>query len=93
MDFNAYVFLIGMVLVSIPASLLPAYYDFAAYVRTGGIILYLIAVYIAYFGNMIFYYHFHDVFNATVRLGRNADKNNLADIFSIRITAAGLWRA
>ncbi|SFW37397.1 LTA synthase family protein [Selenomonas ruminantium] len=81
MDFNAYVFLIGMVLVSIPASFLPAYYDFAAYVRTGGIILYLIAVYIASFVNMIFYYHFHDVFNATVRLGRNADKNNLADIF------------
>ncbi len=81
MDFNAYVFLASMVLVSIPASFLPAYYDVAVYVRTGGTLIYLTVVYVASLGNMIFYYHFHDVFNATVRLGRNADKKNLVDIF------------
>lgn len=81
MDFNAYVLLAGMVLVSLPACFLPAYYDISAYVRTGGVLLYFTVIYIASWGNMIFYYHFHDVFNATVRLGRNADKNNLADIF------------
>ena len=28
-----------------------------------------------------FYYHFHDTFNQTVRLGGHADKKNFADIF------------
>ena len=81
MDFNAYVFLLSMLLVSVPASFFPAYYAIADIIRTGGVLLYLTVIYIASFGNMIFYYHFHDVFNATVRLGGNADKNNLADIF------------
>ncbi|BAL84361.1 putative hydrolase [Selenomonas ruminantium subsp. lactilytica TAM6421] len=81
LDFNAYVFLISMVLVSIPASFFPAYYEIANDIRAVGLVIYLLIIYLASWGNMIFYYHFHDVYNATVRLGRNADKNNLADIF------------
>lgn len=81
MDFNAYVFLTGMVLVSLPAAFLPAYQAVAAEVRTGLFALYLTVIYLASLGNMIFYYHFHDIFNSLVRLGGNADKKNLADIF------------
>lgn len=81
MDLNAYVFLGGMVLVSLPAAFIPGFQQVGAQVRTGLFLLYLTAVYLASWGNMLFYYHFHDVYNATVRLGRNADKNNLADIF------------
>ena len=81
MDFNAYVFLLGMILVSIPASLLPGYQAVSAEVRTGLFMLYLTVIYLASWANMIFYYHFHDIFNSLVRLGGNADKKNFADIF------------
>ncbi|MCR5757026.1 MAG: LTA synthase family protein [Selenomonas sp.] len=81
LDINAYVFLVSMILVSIPASFSPIYYSVADIVRVGGVLLYLTVIYVASWGNMIFYYHFHDVFNSTMRLGRNADKKNLADIF------------
>lgn len=32
-------------------------------------------------GKLIFYYHFNDTYNDLVRLGGNADKKNLLDIF------------
>ena len=44
-------------------------------------IAYLAVLYTAFMGKMIFYFHFHDIYNPTVWLGGNADKKNLADIF------------
>ena len=38
---------------------------------------------------MIFYYHFRDTFNVTIKLGCNADKKILSIFSSIRIMAAG----
>ncbi|MBP3723508.1 MAG: sulfatase-like hydrolase/transferase [Selenomonadaceae bacterium] len=38
-------------------------------------------LYTAFIGKMIFYFHFHDIYNPTIWLGGNADKKNLADIF------------
>lgn len=92
MDINAYVFLFGMLLVSIPAAFLPAYQEVSAEVRTGLFVLYGTVIYWMSWSNMIFYYHFHDIFNSLVRLGGNADKKNFLDIFfnqnhGARITA------
>lgn len=81
MDFNAYVFLYSLVLVSLPAAFTPEYYAIADTVRAVAVTLYLAVLYLAFMGKMIFYYHFHDTFNQTVRLGLNADKKNFADIF------------
>lgn len=81
MDFNAYVFLFSMVLVSIPAAFIPAYYAIGDTVRLAGLMVYMVVIYTAFMGKMIFYFHFHDTFNTTMKLGRNADKKNLADIF------------
>ena len=81
MDFNAYVFLFGLVLVSLPGAFLPAYYAVGDTVRMIGVSVYLAVLYTAFWGKMIFYYHFRDIYNETMLLGRNADKSNLADIF------------
>ena len=81
MDFNAYVFLYSMVLVSLPGAFIPAYYTMGDTVRLAGGGIYLAVLYTAFMGKMIFYCHFHDVFNAALKLGRKADKKNLADIF------------
>lgn len=81
LDFNAYVFLASFLLVSLPAAFLPAYAAAADMVRTGLVTLYLFILYLAFIGKMIFYYHFHDTFNQTLRLGRHADKMNFVDIF------------
>ena len=81
LDWNAYVFLVSMVLVSLPGVFIPAYYEIGDDLRVGGIAAYLVVVYTAFVGKCIFYHHFHDTFNQTLRLGRNADKKNLIDIF------------
>ena len=81
MDFNAYVYLYLLVLVSLPAAFILSYYAFSDSVRLVGVTAYLVVLYTAFIGKMIFYYHFHDTFNATMKLGRNADKKNFADIF------------
>lgn len=44
-------------------------------------LFYLTVLYTAFIGKMIFYFHFHDIYNPTLWLGGNADKKNLADIF------------
>ena len=38
-------------------------------------------LYAAFMGKLIYYYHFKDTYNELVRLGGNADKKNLLDIF------------
>ena len=81
MDWNAYIFLGLMILVSIPSAFFPTYNNVADTVRLVLMDVYLCVLYTAFMAKLIFYFHFHDVFNRTVWLGKNADKNNLADIF------------
>ena len=81
MDFNAYVFLIPLILVSIPGAFLPAYFAMGDGVRMGLLLVYAAALYTAFIAKMVFYAHFHDTFNQTIWLGKNADKRNFADIF------------
>lgn len=81
MDFNAYAFLIPLVFVSVPAAFLPAYFAVGDAVRLSLLLIYAAVLYTAFIGKMIFYAHFHDTFNQTLWLGKNADKRNFADIF------------
>ena len=81
MDFNAYAFLIPLVLVSLPGAFLPAYFAVGDTVRVVLFLVYAAALYTAFIGKMIFYAHFHDTFNQTLWLGKHADKKNFADIF------------
>lgn len=81
MDMNAYVFLALMVLVSLPSVFVPSYLSMDHVVRLVLVDLYCVALYLAFMGKMIFYYHFHDTFNPTIQLGAHADKKNFADIF------------
>ncbi len=81
MDWHAYVFLFSMLLVSLPGAFFPSYFSAGDTVRMAGVLLYGFVLYTAFLGRMIFYYHFHDVFNQTVLLGKHADKRNFADIF------------
>lgn len=81
MDVNAYLYLVLLLLVSLPGAFLPAYFAVGDTVRLTVFLLYAAVLYTAFLGKMIFYSHFHDTFNPTLLLGRNADKRNLADIF------------
>ena len=81
MDLNAYLFLVMVLFVSLPAAFLPAYRAAGDSVRLVLAGIYALALYLAFFGKMIFYAHFHDIFNDTVRLGQKAEKHNLLDIF------------
>ena len=81
MDFNAYVFLYGMVLVSLPGAFLPAYFAAGDTVRKAGLLLYAAVLYTSFMGKMIFYLHYHDIYNHLLWLGKNAEKHNLVDVF------------
>lgn len=58
MDFNAYVFLYSMVLVSIPGAFFASYYAIGDTVRQAGLLIYAVVLYTAFIGRLIFYYHF-----------------------------------
>ena len=81
MDFNAYVFLIPFVLISLPGAFIPAYAALGDTLRLAGGLVYSLVLYLAFAGKMIFYSHFHDIYNQIVKLGGHAEKHNLADIF------------
>lgn len=81
MDLNAYFFLLLVLLVSLPGAFLPFYYSVGDTIRQVAVTMYAIAIYTAFLGKMIFYYHYHDIFNSTLWLGKNAEKHNLLDIF------------
>lgn len=81
MDFNAYVFLYSMVLVSLHGAFFSSYYTMGDTVRQVGLLVYAVVLYTAFIGRLIFYYHFHDIYNHLLLLGRHADKKNFADIF------------
>ena len=81
MDFHAYVYLFSLVLVTLPGTFIPAYYAVGDTVRLVGICCYAAVLYTAFMGRMVFYRHFHDVYNHLLFLGRHADQDNLRDIF------------
>ncbi|MCR5560011.1 MAG: LTA synthase family protein [Schwartzia sp.] len=81
MDWNAYAYLVPLALVTLPGMFFAAYYEIGNIVRAGWIAVYAFLLYFAFWGKMIFYYHYHDIYNRTIWLGKNADKKNLADIF------------
>lgn len=81
MDFNAYVFLFSLVLVSVPGAFLPSYAASGDDVRACLATAYVLALYAAFCGKMIWFSHYHDIYNRFLWLGKNADKKNLLDIF------------
>jgi lipoteichoic acid synthase len=89
MDFNAYVFLIPLVLLSLPGAFFPAYDAWGDTLRLIGGLAYSLVLYLAFAGKMIFYSHFHDIYNQTMKLGQKAEKHNLVDIFFHQ--DHGLW--
>ena len=81
MDFNAYVFLFSMLFVTLPGMFLPQYFILGDTIRAAGVTVYALLLYTAFWGKMIFYDHYHDIFNELVWLGKNAEKHNLLDVF------------
>lgn len=81
MDFDAYVFLVPLVLVTIPALWFDTYHQYEDIVRLIGLTLYSCVLYATFAGKMIFYKHFHDTYNYMVHYGKHAEKNNLIDVF------------
>ena len=81
MDFDAYVFLVPLVLITIPALFFGTYHQYEDMVRLIGLTIYSCVLYAAFAGKMIFYKHFHDTYNYMVHYGKHAEKNNLIDVF------------
>ena len=81
MDFDAYVFLVPLVLVTIPALWFDTYHQYEDIVRLIGLTIYSCVLYAAFAGKIIFYKHFHDTYNYMVHYGKHAEKNNLIDVF------------
>ncbi len=81
MDFNAYVFLLPMLLLSVPTAFFPSLYDLGNTLRLGAAMIYSFILYAAFVGKMIFYNHFHTTYNHILRLAEKAEKHNLLDIF------------
>lgn len=81
MDTNAKFFLYAVVLITLPSTFIGWYYDISDYLRLGYGTIYLLVIYVAFIGRMIFYYHYHDIWNSTLLLGKNAEKHNLLDVF------------
>lgn len=81
MDFDAYVFLVPLVVVTIPALWFDTYHQYEDMVRLIGLTIYSCVVYAAFAGKMIFYKHFHDTYNYMVHYGKHAEKRNLIDVF------------
>ena len=81
MDYNAYVFLISWLGISLPGAFFERYFEIGDSMRVIFITIYAAILYFAFMGKMIFYYHFQDIYNPLMRLGGKADKRNLLDIF------------
>lgn len=81
MDFNAFVFLVSMMLISIPAIFFDFFRQYGLELRLFIGCVYSAILYTAFAGKMIFYYHFHDTFNYLIHMGKHAEKHNLIDVF------------
>lgn len=81
MDINSRYYLISLIVATLPGMFFSVWYDVGQAVRLLWFSLYLLILYIAFIGKMLFFYHFHDIYNRNIWLGKNADKKNLLDIF------------
>lgn len=81
MDLNAYVFVISLILVTLPGLFIPWWSRHGDAIRTILGLVYAFIIYVAFVGKMIFYSQFHDIFNNIVFLGQKAEKHNLVDVF------------
>ena len=81
MLYNSYIYLGALVAISIPGAIFAGYFAVGDTVRLGVGLAYALVLYTAFLGRMIFYYHFHDIYNNTLLLGAKADKKNFLDIF------------
>lgn len=81
MDFNAYLFLIPLIVVSIPAAFSSFFVQYGDTIRIIIGTVYASILYAAFMGKLIFYRHFHDIYNYLVHMGKHAEKNNLVDVF------------
>ncbi len=81
LSLHAYVFLIPLVLITIPGLWFDIYHQYEDLIRITALILYSCVLYAAFAGKMIFYKHFHDTYNYMVHYGNHAEKRNLIDVF------------
>lgn len=81
MDFNAYAFLLPLVLVTLPGLFFDGYAALGDTIRIWAGMVYATVLGAAFIGKMIFYNHFHDTYNQILRLGQKAEKHNLLDVF------------
>ena len=81
MDINSRFYLLTLAAVTLPSCFIGAYIGISRELRLMLFVLYGLVLYCAFVGKMLFYYHFHDVYNRNMWLGKNADKKNLLDIF------------
>ncbi len=81
MDYNAYVFLVSLAIVTIPGLFFPQWRAYGDQTRIVLGDIYLTLLYFAFVGKLIFYSHFHDIYNSILWLGQKAEKHNLLDIF------------
>ena len=89
MDFNAYAFLLPLILISLPGVWIASYGAIGDEVRLAAGMVYATVLYAAFMGKVIFYTHFHDTYNHILRLGMKAEKRNLVDTFFHQ--DHGLW--
>ena len=81
MDINAYVFVLSLVVVTLPGLFFAPWAAHGDTIRLVLGMIYAMAIYLAFIGKQIFYAQFHDIFNNIVFLGEKAEKNNLVDVF------------
>jgi lipoteichoic acid synthase len=81
MDINAYVFVLSLVVVTLPGLFFAPWAAHGDKIRLVLGMIYAMAIYLAFIGKQIFYAQFHDIFNNIVFLGEKAEKNNLVDVF------------
>ena len=81
MDWNAYVLAAGALFVSLPGAFFPGWYAAGDTARLAGLGVYLVVLYTAFWGKLLFYYHYRDIYNHLLWMGKHADKKNLLDIF------------
>lgn len=81
MDLNVYVFLLPLIIITIPGLFFPQWLAYGDLTRIVLLDIYLTLFYFAFIGKLIFYSHFHDIYNSILWLGKKAEKHNLADVF------------
>ena len=58
LDFHAYVLLVSFLVISIPGAFISSYFAVGNIVRTILLTFYLMVLYAAFMGKLIYYYHF-----------------------------------